>query len=420
MAQLMNPEWKDYIDENTTLVFDLDSPCFAAASMQNTSVMTVIHKVSGREVFKHKDQKEFTKECANPETLEPDYTGNDKPRYVETPTGKLINVRFKNKTDFWGRTKIKVTGWLGDLNAKREVEGKSTYTREDFELSFKEEAGDIAYAIGSLKRMVQEVKDYLGVDKAIHLIGEGENHRHSLLLPVNPNKPDNPLEGRYKGNRQGPKPALLKDVRKYAVNVMGAEDVSGNNIEVDDKFNFYMHKSHQHFLKTGKHLYIGVAQDKDALSFNGLIFNYYKDKTDHKWKHPYPYLVNGLGELDLKDGEVKGKGVLWLMTQCLCGDAADNYYPTRHAKIPFGDKDCYTLLHGCKTPKEAVQLTYDKYHEWYPECVRFTAWNGEEVDITAMQWLETIWACAYMLKAPSDKTTFKNLMDYVGVKENES
>tara|TARA_Y100000310_G_scaffold74348_1_gene70469 strand:+ start:8724 stop:9989 length:1266 start_codon:yes stop_codon:yes gene_type:complete len=419
MVQLMNPEWRDYIDENTTLVIDLDSPCFAAASLNEENVMTVIHKASGKEVFKHKQVDEFVKECVNPETLEEGYSGNDKPRYSDKPTGKKINVKFKNKTDFWGRTKKKVTGWLGDLNEKRIAEDKEPFEREDFEITFEKKAGEVAYAISHLKKSVQQIKDYLGIQKAICLIGEGNNHRHDVLLPTNPNKPDEPLTGRYKGQRPSNKPVLLEEVRKYAVNYLNAIDVTGNNVEVDDVFNFYMHKSHVNYKRTGKHLYVGVAQDKDALSFNGLIFNYYKDGKDKKWKHPYPYLVDGLGELDLKDGEVKGKGVKWLCTQCLMGDQADNFYPTRHAGIAFGNVDAYKYLHDCDTPKEVIQKTYDKYLEWFPEGTEFTAWNGEQVKVSALEWLEMIFTCAYMLKGYKDTTTFKDLMDYVGVEYDD-
>ena len=40
--------------------------------------------------------------------------------------------------------------------------------------------------------------------------------------------------------------------------------------------------------------------------------------------------------------------------------------------------------------------------------------------MTAFEWLETIFEAAYMLKSRTDKTTFKTLMDYTGVKHNES
>lgn len=421
MVTLSNSEWREYIDESTQLVFDLDTPVFMAASAQEVEVMTVTHKESGEEWFLAKDVPEFERVCVNPEVREVGYNGEEKPRYLQQPTGKLINTKFKNKTEFWGRTKVKVTGWLGDVNEKQEIKGLPAYVREDFELTFdKVVTTNVGAAINALKRKVQEVVDYLGVDKCIHIIGGGLTHRHDLKLPININKPDSPEEGRYKGAR-GSKPLLLNDVREYAVRTMGAVDTTDTGVETDDVFNFYMNKSHSHFKKTGKHLYIGISIDKDSLSFNGLILNPYRDVKTKEFAHPVPYLIDGLGKLDLRKGKMKGKGLLWFMGQLLLGDAADCYYPTRHSGIKFGDAAAYELLYDCKTPKAAIQRTYDKYKEWYGESgTQFTAWDGTEVNYTALEWLEVIFECAYMLKTRSDKTTFKTLMDYTGVKHNES
>lgn len=415
---LANPEWRDYVNENTKLVFDLDTYCYQAASSNETEVMTVIHKESGKEVFKEKDKPILEKVCVNPETLEQGYIGSEWPRYVEQDSGKTENVKFKNKTDFWGRTKKTITGWLGDLNVKREAEGKEPFTREDFELSFHKEAGEISYAIAGLKRKIQRVQEYLGIEDTIFMIGGGDNHRHELLLPANPNNPDNPEEGCYKGQREE-KPVLLDEVRDYAVKVLGAKDYSGSGVEADDVLNFYANLSHKAYKKTGKHRYIIIAMDKDTLSFNGLIFNYYRAPKSSVWKHPHCYLVDGLGQVDLVDGKVKGKGLYHLAIQLLTQDTADNYYATRHAKIRFGDKDVYKLLSACTTPKEVIQAVYDQYQTWFPEGTKFTAWTGEEVEMTALEWLETIFSCAYMLKSWKDETTFKTYMDAVGVEYEE-
>ena len=420
MATLHNTEWKEYIDENTQLISDSDTWVFMAASAQQEVVMSVIHIETGDEWFIAKDEPIFERACVNPETQEAGYVGSEKARWADQPTGETYNKKFKNKTEFWGRTKVKVTGWLGTQNEKRALEDLPPYTREDFELTFDPQIKtNVGAAINGFKHKAQEVCDYLGISKITHIIGGGDNHRHDLKLPLNPNKPDIPYEGRYKGQR-GDKPLLLDDVRKYLVERLETVDTSGTGVEADDVFNFYMNKSHKHFLKTGKHLYIGVASDKDAMSFNGLLFNPYRDLKTRTWKHQVPYLSSGLGALDLRDGEVKGKGLLWFMCQLVLGDAADNYYPTRHAGIKFGDVAAYELLYKCTTPKEALQAVYDQYQSWYPDGLEYTAWDGTEVKMTAFEWLETIFAAAYMLKSRSDKTTFKDMMDFTGVVHNES
>jgi hypothetical protein len=417
MATLNNPEWRDYIDEDTKLVIDLDTFVFMAASSQEEDVMTVTHIETGDEWFIVKDEPVFEKVCINQEAVQ---NGDETARYADRDTGDRVNKKFKNKSEFWGRTKVKVTGWLGTQNEKREIEDLPPYTREMFDLSVnKVVKTNAGAAVNNLKRKVQEVTDFLGIDECMYIIGGGDNHRHELKLPLNLNKPDIPHAGRYKGQR-GDKPLLLDEVRKYCVNVMKSWDVTDTFIEADDAFNFLMVKSHKHFKKTGKHLYIGVASDKDALSFNGLIFNPFRMPKSNTWKHPTPYLVDGLGALDLREGKIHGKGLLWLMVQITLGDTADNYLPTRHAKIKFGDVAAYELLYACKTPKEAIKAVYDQYQTWYPEGTQFTAWDSTEQDMTAMEWLETMFECAYMLKHRKDKTKFADLMKFTGVEHNGS
>ena len=210
MATLHNTEWKEYIDENTQLISDSDTWVFMAASAQQEVVMSVIHIETGDEWFIAKDEPIFERACVNPETQEAGYVGSEKARWADQPTGETYNKKFKNKTEFWGRTKVKVTGWLGTQNEKRALEDLPPYTREDFELTFDPQIKtNVGAAINGFKHKAQEVCDYLGISKITHIIGGGDNHRHDLKLPLNPNKPDIPYEGRYKGQR-GDKP-LLKD-----------------------------------------------------------------------------------------------------------------------------------------------------------------------------------------------------------------
>lgn len=405
--------WRDFVTDDVTLVFDLDSPCYMSASAHETVRIHVHHKETGREVFKHRNREVFENVCMNPEVLEDDYKGNDKPRWVKQGTGVFENVLFDNKTDFWGRTKKVPSGWLGDLNSKREAEGKTPYTFDDFEITEEQVAGELSHAIHSLKMKIQQVKDYLGIDKSIYLIGSGDTHRNLLELPVNPRK-ENPLAGQYKGNRlDTPRPLLLKDVREYAVNVLNAENIKG--VETDDVINMYGWESHKHYKKTGKHKYILVTIDKDQRGFSCMLFNPFKDEKSKDWKHPYPIIIDGLGELDLVNKEIKGYGQKWLLAQMLNGDSSDNYGPTLNMDISFGDVSVYKVLHPCKTLKESMLAVAKQYKEWYPDGVKFKSWSGKDVDITWYEWADTIWECAYMLKSRDDKTTFTGLLEQFGI-----
>lgn len=419
MKGLYNKEWRDYVDDDTQLVFDLDTFAYMAASAQEDSVMKVVQISTGLEVFKEKDVEIFERVCINPESLEEGYTGVKSPRYDKVATGKFKNTVFKNKSEFWGRKKKALGGYLGDLNTKREADGKTLFTREDFELTTTQVARSehsVGFAINSLKDKIKQVTTHLGIPNTRfkYILGGGDNHRHDLPLPVNPNKPDILEDGRYKGQR-GEKPLALEEVREYIVHQLGGKDYSGKGIEADDVINFMALESHKQYLKTGKHKYLIVSLDKDIYSFNGFYFNYYRCSKTKNWKHPVPTLVEGLGILDMVDGEVKGRGLLFFLVQITLGDAADNYYPTRHAKIKFGDKMAYNLLHDSTSPKDAIVRVLDQYHEWYPEGTTFTNWRGEETTMTTIEWLETMFTAAYMLKSYEDKTTFADYMKYVGI-----
>ena len=67
-------DWQDYIRPETMIIFDGDQLAFTAASAAEKRTIQAIHKASGR-------AKEF-----------------------------------KTRTEFWGRKKIAIEGWLGDQN----------------------------------------------------------------------------------------------------------------------------------------------------------------------------------------------------------------------------------------------------------------------------------------------------------------
>lgn len=413
--------WRDYVTDDVTLIFDLDSPCYMSASAYEKVELQIIHKESGRELFKEKNVEVQESVCVNPHTLEVDYMGDERPRYIRQGTGQFVNVRFKNRTEFWGRTKKVPSGWLGNLNNKREAEGKPQFSREDFEMTEIRTADDVSFAINSLKMKIQNIKDYLQIDRSIYLIGSGDSHRDVLELPANTDK--DPICSKYKGDRvYTPRPILLKDVRQYAVNFLGAKDIKG--VEADDVLNMYGFESHKHYKSTGKHKYILVTIDKDQRGFNCMLFNPFKT-DDKEWKHPYPIIIDGFGKIDLVDGEVKGCGQLWLLTQMLIGDATDGYGPTRNMGISFGDVSAYKVLSGCKTIKEAVEAVAKQYLTWYPNGVQFKSWTGKDVNIPWWEWADTMWSCAYMLKNRDDKTSFTGVMkslkmDYENMKLEES
>lgn len=396
--------WKDYLVDDPIIVFDYDTPIFAAASATEKSILKVIHKQSGKEVFKEKN-KPIIKNVQVPE--------GDSYRWVKQDTGERENIRFKNQTEFFGRKKKVIEGWLGDLNKKREIEGKPLFTKEDFEITVDYDVGELSHAIHSLNNRTKSIMDYLGIHKAIYVIGEGENHRHKLPLPIHEDK-GSPY-GQYKWGRiDTRRPALLADVRKYVVERKKAI-IAPEGFEADDVVTSYQWKSYQHSKKTGKHTHIIVTIDKDSMGTSGLVFNPYVDEESRVWKHPYPYLIDGFGSVYMKDGEIKGEGQLWLLTQMLIGDTADLYSPTARLGVKGGDTLAYEVLAPCRTLQEALTAVCNQYKTWFPDGVHFTSWDGSEQHLTWLEWAGNIFKCAYMLKNKNDSLTFEKLLEMGGV-----
>ena len=411
---MQRPDWKELITDDCKLVFDLDLPCYNAAASNEDKIFKVFLKETGEELFKEKNVEVMETVCTNSYVLGAFYNGNEEPIYEKRSTGKIINKRFKNKTDFLGRTRKTISGWLGEHNKEREAEGKEPYTREDFLYETEQVAKPVAFAIKTLKDKIQSIADYLGIHDHIYIIGSGDCHRSGYNLPMNPKYPDDPSRGRYKGNRNDmQRPLLLQEVRSYAENILGAEHVKG--IESDDRINFYGWESHLHYLRTGKHKYILVSLDKDNNSYESLLMNYQREKDTYKY--PYPILINGYGSL-FKDekGKVRGYGHSFRLLQTLIGDSTDGFSPTANLGIKYGEKQAYKLLKDCKNLKEGCEAVVSQYWKWFPSGeVTFTSWRGHEVTLTTWEWMNTIYLCAYMLKSRDDKTTFTSILDHLGV-----
>jgi hypothetical protein len=413
---MQRPDWKELITDDCKLVFDLDLPCYNAAASNEDKIFKVFLKETGEELFKEKDVEVMETVCINTETLGAFYNGNEEPIYEKRNTGKFINKRFKNKTDFLGRTRKTISGWLGEHNKEREAKGKEPYTRDDFLYETEQIAKPVSFAIKTLKDKIQSIADYLCIHDHIYLIGSGENHRHKLDLPMDPRYPDDPSRGQYKANRTDMKrPLLLEDVRAYAENVLRAEHVKG--IEADDRINFFGWESHLHYKRTGLHKYILVSLDKDNCSYDSLLFNYQRTEDKKAYKYPHPILIDGYGSLfEDEKGKVRGYGYSFRLLQILIGDSTDGFSPTANLGIKYGEKSAYDVLKDCKTLKEGCDAVVKQYWKWFPSGkVSFTSWTGKDVTMEVYEWINTIYACAYMLKSRDDTTKFTDILDSLGV-----
>lgn len=351
----------DLKDQNTTLVIDCDTLIFNAAVVAQETSIEVRHKAT----------------------------------YPKTKDVKI----FKNRTEFRGRTNsIGAGSYLDDLNTKRRIKGKREFQEDEFEIiDTQTKRLSLDKAKELLDLSIEKIKSHIGLHNAILLVGEGDNFRHSLQMPL-----------QYKSSRlEVMQPLYRKALKEYIKDKDNVIVCKG--IEADDYLSIYGYEGYLHYKKTGKFNYIVSGTDKDAFQTPSLYFYYQKKNSSFTQNEPF-LIDDGLGDLDMIKGQVKGYGFKWLMAQTIMGDwGTDCFSPIKHFNICFSDKDTYKLLEPCKTKKECLKAVTDQYNNWFPSGVRFTNFDGEEVSMTPIEWANHIFLCAYMKRSFDDKTDFLSL-----------
>jgi hypothetical protein len=306
---------------------------------------------------------------------------------------------FKNKTEFQGRSKKTLGGWLGDLNKSRVERDQKPFELKEFILEEKYEADSIENCLHSVKQKIKSIEKHLGQQKTHIVMGTGENFRHKLLMPK-----------KYKWNREGShKPLLLNETREYLTNIKKAEVCTG--IEADDQLSIYQYNGHLGFLETGKHTTIVSCVDKDARSTDGQLNNP-TTSSGGKFVYPEPLIINGLGELYLTPkGEPKGHGRAWLYYQILFGDPTDGYSPTDGLIKGYGKKSAFDDLVDCKTDKEYWERIVEVYHDWFPTGLQYEAWEKTEMDIKPVEWMQMQATCAFMQRWKDDSLDVRKVLD---------
>lgn len=316
---------------------------------------------------------------------------------------------FENKTQFWGKSKTVIGGWLGETNSQREEQGKRPFAKEEFEIIDLQIAPEtLSHAFQAAKTKVNGILKHLRLEKYCGVIGVGKTFRHAFKMPTE-----------YKSERSDIKPLQLSDCKDYLVDQHNGDVVTV--IEADDELEKYGFQGYKDYKRTGKFSYIVVSIDKDSLSTPSLLFNFYREEG--VFKNPDIILIDeSIGDLWIveksKKKEVKGWGSFWLAYQLLIGDKTDSIRPYQDFGIKFGDVSCYNLISECKTQAELFQKVKDTYHGWFPDGVKFTSWCGEEIQVTADQWLETIFQLVYMKRWDNDDTTFESMLQaYISQQE---
>ncbi|MCP4985255.1 MAG: hypothetical protein GY928_04040 [Colwellia sp.] len=347
---------------------------------------------------------------------------------VTCKTDKTITDELKGVVPFKGRSSTKVAegSWLGLLNVERKVAGLDELTPDDFDivagqrLKYPDEDKAMEQAKIVLYKNVKKVKQQYGISKVKLLLGQGDTFRN-LLPTCRP----------YKGNRSETlRPLLLKKLRQWVLDNMDAEmtqpRADGQNIECDDRAEHFGYAGYQHYRKHGWFSYIVLSSDKD--SFNSA--KYLVDPDTHsgkdnplkgRFKFPKGMLIKATDEcagdvvLVSKAGgakELKGYGFKFLMFQCALGkDQADNYSALSHLDqgLNFGAISAYETLKPCKTAKETLQATIDTFAKLLPYGVQYTTFDGKDMDMTTLEYMNTYFLVAYMNRSNTDNMDFYKL-----------
>lgn len=265
--------------------------------------------------------------------------------------------------------------------------------KDNWTLEPKKEAEDISHAIHAMKGTIDRIVKACGAD-SYHIVVSGEdNFRKHLPLPT-----------RYKDNRKATvKPIHLKECKQWLIDKKNAEIADG---EADDALVAYAYDGY-----INKRKVIQATLDKDGNGNAGWLYNWHTMDE--------PELIEGLGYLELVEHDsytdVKGKGRLFTYFQMAFGDPADCYKPCELAKVRFGEKGAYKLLHKAETDKQAVEALAALYKKWYPKPTTYRAWDET---LHTKNWID-IWQmyadCVHMQRWEGDRLDVRKLMNKLGI-----
>ena len=321
---------------------------------------------------------------------------------------------FDTRTDFWGRGGN--GGWLEEINERRDKQDLCPVPKEVFTFRDVQEAEPIENCLSSVKKNIQATCRKVGVKEYKVYLGEGECHRHKILLPGPSEKfPADkfPRGRRYKGNRDLKLKAIhVQAVHEYLMKHQNGVLVTG--MEADDMLAILAHED----WKSGKNQEVIVTTDKDQMGCNGTTFNV-------NWMKE-PMLIDGIGDIwvhKFKSGKKKdkivGTGRKWLAMQILDGDTADHYWGKKHpcnekTKL-YGAKTVMKDLNVCETDREIWELIVCKYKEWLPEPVTYEAWDGSTVYEDWISWLQKHLTLAHMWRWEGDTPSVVHILENLGV-----
>lgn len=354
----------EFPDSEIIAAIDVDWPKYTVASAGEKRTIKVTHIASGKEI-------QNTVEVKNEETGETE----------------KVKEPFKTRSDFWGRSKKTIGGWLQEANKN----SKNPATREDFLVEDVQTPDKLENVLHSAKSVVLTALKGLKTDNYVAVIGEGDSFRVGLSTLME-----------YKGNRKNlAKPVYLNDVSEYLKSRFKAEVVSG--IEADDKLVMLAYAN--------KDMVI-VGEDKD---YRGQPVKFYDVNN------PDEGVINGdcFGELrvkEMKSGKkITGFGRIFMYWQIITGDSSDNYKANCMSDVQWADMSGYEALKDCKDDKEALEVVVNTFKLLYPEPKEVETWRGNKITIDWYYVANEMFQMARMLRWEGDFISFDQWCAEYGV-----
>jgi hypothetical protein len=312
-------------------------------------------------------------------------------RYIEvthSPSGRVNE--FKNKTTFYGKSKKRDGGWLGELNAERAKSDKNPFLLEDFEIVEKQRVKEkIENVLHTAKMMVAGSIQTVEAESMVCFVGgsaELIRLQQSTLME-------------YKGKRKDSlKPLLKEEVTDYIIKHQNGI-LCNDGHEADD----WVIIEALRVNKSGDTAIVSTI-DKDVLGCPVLSYN--PDK-------PEMGIQNGdcFGELSLDDKQdVRGIGRIFKYYQVIYGDKVDCYHAHAQSDVRWGEKSAYNALKDVQNDRDAWKVMYDVYNHLYPEQKIITTWRGDEITIDALYCMQEVWNMAHMRRFENDVVDIKEVL----------
>lgn len=290
---------------------------------------------------------------------------------VHKNTGEIL--KFKNRTEFYGRGKAKDKGWIGEENKRLEQK----LSADDFDIYDIQVPEPLENVLFTAKRMIEKVKDELKSNRIVGYYGVGDCFRV-----------DASTIWKYKGNREGSlKPMQLPEITEYLVQKY--QPIPCTYLEADDWCVIGGQAENS----------IVVSPDKDTGGF------------PLDWYNPmYPELgvrdCRGFGEIWI-DGEgalekYRGIGRKFFYWQVAYGDDVDNYKANCASEIPWGKKSAFLAINEARNDREAFTILVDIFKKLYPEPQEIVGWRGNKIRIDWFYVMKEMFDMARMYRSEFD------------------